>query len=347
MQITIYSQYYSIVITTCVVISYSVATLLFSLLAFRFFSWFRSEKKLLVLSYAISSAFISLNLASTLILTTQILQSNPPVVAPHIFIRGSPFIAPSSFQELLYGFFFVSSILSFILTWVSTTMLLRHYAHKIGVLKFWIIISLPLLYFVSQFLTLSIRLYDPLIDLDPIFFSIFLTILYSLSLTIGGILFGLAFWLTAKKFSYGDDVRNYLIITTVGYVIFFTSNQAFAIDIPIYPPFGLAAVSLTGMSSYFIFIGVYSSALLVSQDDRLRRYIRTSLLEDFDLLSKIGNSERKQELERKVVKIAQIQKASISDESGLSPDLSEDEAKQYLDEVIEEIKARKHTEKSY
>jgi hypothetical protein len=101
------------------------------------------------------------------------------------------------------------------------------------------------------------------------------------------------------------------------------------------------------MSSYFIFIGVYSSALLVSQDDRLRRFIRTSLLEDFDLLSKIGNSERKQELERKVVKIAQIQKASISDESGLSPDLSEDEAKQYLDEVIEEIKTRKHTEKSY
>jgi hypothetical protein len=45
----------------------------------------------------------------------------------------------------------VTNIVSFILIWVSTVLLLYHYSSRVGKAKYWLIVSIPLLYFIIQF----------------------------------------------------------------------------------------------------------------------------------------------------------------------------------------------------
>lgn len=62
-----------------------------------------------------------------------------------------------------------------------------------------------------------------------------------------------------------DAIKNYLIIAAYGLLLFFVSGQAVVVHAP-YPPFGLISVSLMGLSSYYVFVGIYSSALSFAQD---------------------------------------------------------------------------------
>ena len=61
----------------------------------------------------------------------------------------------SSFVSNLSFSFGVSldalSLLSFILVWIATVALLRQYRNKIGRTRFWVIITIPLIYFLFPF----------------------------------------------------------------------------------------------------------------------------------------------------------------------------------------------------
>jgi hypothetical protein len=54
-----------------------------------------------------------------------------------------------------------------------------------------------------------------------------------------------------------------------GVVLFFVSSQN-TVAQPTYPPFGIIAASFVGLSAYIMFLGLYSSAICVSQDVKLR-----------------------------------------------------------------------------
>ncbi|MFI5405837.1 MAG: hypothetical protein ACHQ1D_04910, partial [Nitrososphaerales archaeon] len=58
--------------------------------------------------------------------------------------------------------YFITSILSFISTWFATVLLLQYsYSTKLGRAKYWVIVSIPLVYFLSQFQTQLIDLFTP------------------------------------------------------------------------------------------------------------------------------------------------------------------------------------------
>lgn len=79
-----------------------------------------------------------------------------------IGVQGGPIIQPattpvanfSSVYDIFNSAYFVTSILSFILTWFATVLLLRSYSRKFGRAKYWILVSIPLVYFLSQFQSL-------------------------------------------------------------------------------------------------------------------------------------------------------------------------------------------------
>ena len=80
----------------------------------------------------------------------------------------------------------------------------------------------------------------------------------------GGILFGVAFWTIARNIS-NNIVRDHIIISAYGFVLLFISEQAIVLTYLAYPPFGYATVSFMGLSSYLIFIGIYSSAISIAK----------------------------------------------------------------------------------
>jgi hypothetical protein len=89
-------------------------------------------------------------------------------------------------------------------------------------------------------------------------------IIFLLSGIFTGVIFGAAFLSVARTLRKATALRNHMIIAAYGFVLFYIAGSATAAQAA-YPPYGLASVSLTGLSCYLIYSGLYSSATIVSQ----------------------------------------------------------------------------------
>ena len=64
------------------------------------------------------------------------------------------------------------------------------------------------------------------LEIDPVTVSIILSAFLSFSKSIGGLLFGVAFWNISKTVSYEKNIRTYMIISGWGFFLVFAANQA-------------------------------------------------------------------------------------------------------------------------
>lgn len=159
-------------------------------------------------------------------------------------------------------------------------------------------------------------------------------------------MFGIAYWQVAKSIRQDSPVRSYMIIAAYGFVLYFITTQV-GLYATSYPPFGLAAFSLLPLSAYLVFLGVYSSAISVSQDNKLRSSIRKIAKENSNLLSSIGTAQMEQEIRRTVNSmkgIVQEQEKELEEQTGIEANLEEDEMKKYLEEVMQEVGKAKRPE---
>jgi hypothetical protein len=154
-----------------------------------------------------------------------------------------------------------------------------------------------------------------------------------------GIVFGLSFILIGRFLRHGIHSRDYMIIAGFGFIIFIWSNGATLIQAA-YPPYGIATVSAMPLSLFMILNGLSYSAASVAQDATLRRSIRKNV-NDMKFLESIGTAQMEQEVQKRVLSIAKKTSESMTEETGVQPTLSEDDMKQYLEEVLQEIKIRK------
>ncbi len=100
-------------------------------------------------------------------------------------------------------------------------------------------------YFLIQFLPLFYNVFSLFSESVSVFYLY--TLFFTFSRPVGAILFGLAFWMIARRLrDKSSVVVDYMIISGIGLVLLFVSNQAIIfVDEP-YPPFGLASVSFIG-----------------------------------------------------------------------------------------------------
>ena len=105
----------------------------------------------------------------------------------------------------------------------------------------------------------------------------------------------------------------------------------------VYPPFGFATVSTYGLGSYLILLGLYLSALSVSQDEQLRNMIKRSTLSESKFLHSIGTSagEREKVIINTVVDKAKQRQETIIKDIGIGTSLTEEDIKNYVKEVEE------------
>jgi hypothetical protein len=332
LQMVLNSAYNSIIVVVAIAISYTLAIIMTGLLTLRFYLWFKSSRNTVILAYSIAAASLLINAALTLVYVLNGLLSMSPVVLPHI----GHFTTYSSYSIVLNFGYVLSSIGSFIITWVATIMLLHHHSKKLGAAKYWILVTIPLIHFLSQFQPLFL---DLLLDYrlsNPIIFNVLYTVVFSLSKPVGGILFGIAFWYVAKSVRY-SGVSDYLMIAGYGVLLFFTSNQATVlINLP-YPPFGMATISFVGLSSYLLFVGIYASAVSVAEDSNLRKSIRKLAVKESKLLDSIGSAQMEQEIQKRVIALTKETERIMIEQTGVGSSLSE-EAKEYLHEVLVELK---------
>jgi len=289
------------------------------------------------ISYAITSIVLVINAIITVIYVDASLMTKPMTIGPYV---GGGFYTIWIGAQLDFANF-VITIASFSVTWISTAILLYHYSRKFGKVKYWAIVASPLVYFLSQFLTLVPTPLDPLITQDPVLYSTILTLIFTSTKIIGGIFFGIAFWLISKNLPSGSIIRDYMKICSFGFILFYISNQSLGLVIAPYPPFGLISTTYIGLSSYLILVGIYYSALSASQDIKLRQTIKNLAKNESKLLDSIGSGATDKEIQNTVTNLTKVYREEMSNQTGVPFSLSEEEAEEYLTTVLEEIKSGK------
>jgi hypothetical protein len=157
---------------------------------------------------------------------------------------------------------------------------------------------------------------------------------------IGGVLFGLAFILVSSKVQ-NREVKGYLVMTGIGFLLLLVSNEAQALITAPFPPLGLLSGSYFGLASYLIFIGLYSSAVSVSQDSRLRASIRRSIESEVSFLGSIGDAEMDHRILDKVLIASKKFSEVMPEETGVFGSLSDTETRDYIEEVLAETHRKK------
>jgi len=165
-------------------------------------------------------------------------------------------------------------------------------------------------------------------------------------LKLHSILFGIAFWSVAKNIQ-NKVVKNYLVISAYGMVLLFTANQPVGLTLIPYPPFGLATISFVGLSAYLVFIGIYSASLSVALDSKLRSVIRKTTFDEAKFLKDIGSSEMERVIEKRVHVMMTRTQDDFKMETGIEPSLTDSEAKEYLLEVLDEIKDKRKSSNNH
>jgi len=362
LQIFLNSYYYTSMLTWNLSISYAMASIIMVILALEFFSWYRSNRNFIVLSYSVSFIITGISIVSAIVFFTIIL------LGMQDKITNSSSLEPTSEQEevghgpeqeevghgpdirkfdlsTLLGkvqtVFIISQIVSFFSLWGSTAMLLHTYSKKLGKVKFWIIIIIPLASFLSIFVIITpfvMSISSGNHDENSIIEILVVDALgYTLPALFSGLLFGLPFWMIARSLSYSSALKDYMIIAGSGFALFELAING-SVMLASYPPLGLASVSFVGLSSYLILMGIYSSAISMSGDVKLRQTIRKSAIDESKLLVGIGSGQIEQKIEKKVIEMAKDQAASMMNQTGVQLSLTERDMKQYLSSVLKEIK---------
>jgi hypothetical protein len=216
---------------------------------------------------------------------------------------------------------------------------MRNYKDNImRALVYWIILSLPLIYYSVNFFYRFIfgSLLVDYLTLDPLTISIVLTAFLSLSRPIGGLTFGIVFWRISKRLSYEKKIRTYMILAGWGILLLFATNQATSQTVVPYPPFGLVTNTALILATYLMLLGIYNAARLVSVNNDLRRSIHKHAFES-TLLSYIGTAELDREIQKTVTKILKDNDI-VQMETEKDLDLDPEELRRHLDFVIREVK---------
>jgi hypothetical protein len=329
------SRYHVYILVASLFISYSLSAGILAFLSKLFFSWFRTERNSILISYGLACVLLALNSAITLAYVAVVLYDVPTYIRNHTGETLVPFVIPGSMAFYLRDAFVISSIASFIMSWIATVFLLRHYSRKLGSIQYWIIFTTPLAFFLTQFQPLlQLSVISSFFSLQPLLFSTVYTLIFTLSKSAGGILFGIAFWSMARSVWQNSTLRNYLNFSAYGFILLFASSQAIVLVNRNYPPFAVPSVLLVGLSSYLIFLGVYCSAISVAQNEKLRRSIRNSVTRESQLLGSIGFAQVEQQIQKRVMKLSKEYQDQLTEQTGLEPSF---DVKEYLQNVMQEV----------
>jgi hypothetical protein len=334
-EIVMTNAYHTILISMVVWISCTSAVLILGTLIFKFIQWFKISHDRLILSYAFAMGLIILNCGVILAYINTSLESRPNTIP-----STRPAINNAhALQIPLNNAYTVTSFLSFIALWAATIFSLRDYSRKIGRIKFWLAMSLPILYFLSQ----SEFIFGPFIlshrFLDPITFFRIYTISFASTKLVGGIMFAIPYYLVSRKIN-DPKVKNYLKLTSIGLILLFLSMQVFSLPLLPYPPFGIISISFLGLSSYLILVGIYGSAISVSEDSILRRSIRKLVIKETELVDTFATAQMEQEIQTKVVETTKRLSRYMSQETGIESSLKEEDIEKYCKQVLAEIKRK-------
>ena len=337
------------------------AGVMLGLVAYKFLAWYRiNNRNYIVLLYGIGAAALIMSItvdAGDKILLQKVVEENSPqgavlesswiyktfekydgqvqykVVNPEM---TTLYVVPGSLTAIHKFLVYLVSDTPYVCTWAGTLLLLRQLYLSSGKrgktsfpIRYWVLLSVPLLlYIIGSGIIFSLPPSD-----DPNRY--YYRILFRAGTIGSSALFGIAFYVIVREVEQRrkiplDEIKDYLTISAIGIVMIGISNEASGLQ----QTYGVAAHGLVFLSAFLYGIGLYYSAISISEDSSLRKTIRKSALE---LLDDIGTAQMEQEVQKRILKIVKSNKEKLEAGTGISCSVTEDDVKEYLEILKQEL----------
>jgi hypothetical protein len=329
------SQYNVDVFETVVGINLITSSVLLAILSSRLVRTYRNSPSRVVLAYTVAIAMLSLSGIITFIYVDNFLQGKPDYITSDF----NPFTSysPTASSSLVFAYQSIG-IISFVSLWIATIFLTYHYASKSRKIKYWTIVSIPLVYFAGPYIIPYLENLDLLgtfgVGDNPIYAYAYNFFLNTVRTT-GGIMFGVAFFVLSRTILH-TQLKKSVIITGIGFILLLGANATSLIIITTYPPWGILSVTFMITGSYLIIVGLDSAAFYIATDSSLRGIIARSPRHEYDFLKSLGRNEAENIVTDKVNSISKQVYNKIQYDNLFAITSEPSNVQEYINEVISE-----------
>ncbi len=342
-----FKSYNTFSLLALVFISHITALFFLIKLALTLVDWIMAKRDTILSLYTISFSLTAIAIMTSLIYATYVLSHQPSTLRPTGF-HVSMINLPRAELGMYFGpALDITSILSFVSVWIASAVLLSTYSRRVGKIRYWAIISIPLIYFLFPFEKNVVDIFRSLVVSSPVLYGVLNVIIFSATKQIGALFFSLAF-LAAATLVTKHEMQKYLLICAIGMAILYGSIEIDTLLFATYPPFGVVTVSFMPMGSYLLFTGILLSARLVARDKELRREFHNTAMSQLGLLKTIGVIEMEKQLMNSYKSIDKRTRSLQRDSSyekdnvkealhGLVDDMDVENAREILHEVLTEV----------
>ena len=347
-QISIFKRYSNVTFYLTSYISF-ISTLGFlSILSFNFYRWYLKGKNNFTLLYGILFSLYCITLILALLYLISGLATHPSTInytSPRE-LRGGTFSINIVFQNniaLVYDIFF---IMSFLLGWLLTVYMLKQYSRRIGKYKFWILVSIPLFFYLIRYEGIILTYFniDNLISLPvlgiiyPSIKDAFYIAFMNSNIQTIGIFFGFSFVPILLKLK-NSLLQNYMITTIIGMMILFASRDFHSIFLNSVPPNGTITISFMPIGVFMLFTGIISFLKLAARDKEFYRDLIIRIERDISLVKNIILTEKEAEISNKIKPL--IEYSNNWQKEHEYRLMQNEEIIQIIQDVIAEVRERK------
>jgi hypothetical protein len=332
-------QFYAINLTLITIFSYGSSIVLSLLVGSKLLSWYRESKNKFSLLFGISIFFIFINSLVSIFLFATLLSEKPFEITPStpvIFnFECSDDTFYCAFKEGVINIQSYSMMTYFALFWICNYFLLHYQINKIGKIKFFALITTPLIlfffvfiYHYDEFYSLSegMNVDESIVFMLQIFMAV-------LSTAFCGILYGIGFRSVANLLKMSPKVEGHLKMASYGIILFFITANATIVGAS-FPPFGIPSIIFIPFASLLFYIGIYYSIIAISNDIRVRKYIKNSAYKELEIMGNLAQSQMIDNMKEKVLSMTKKYSEEIHQSSESETMETEEDLKSYLDEAI-------------
>jgi hypothetical protein len=348
-QIKMISQYNNSLFYAIIYVSLISSAFFLAISGLKFLRWFTRGRNYLVLIYGLVMLLLLVNSVVGAIYLSQFSVSHGSIIkrTSCSVMIGALTVTRPGLVNTLADAYDITSFFSFILAWVATVFMLKEYSRRIKKIVYWVIVILPLIFFLSRY---ELALYyltngqgvDILASINvgsDIYGYKILETIFNLNLQFGGIFFGIAFLTIATKLTGRYRQRRSLMITGIGIMFLFASKDISTLIISSYPPLGAVSIAFVGLASYMVYSGIYGAASLTARDKNLRRDLRQKVESNVMLLKSIATSQDELDIEKNVRQVMNL--STRWQEENQQHEMTQEEIREVAKDVILEVKKSK------
>lgn len=326
-------------LTAIMAVSYGSSTLMSCYFSIKLLKWYRENKNRFAVIFGLSIFVLFINNAVSIVLFGTLLSEKPseidintPVVFNFECESGSIYC---SFKDNIITLQSYTYMVYFALFWISNYFLLHYHIKKIGRFRFFTLITIPLILFFFIFIYHYDELYslsdDMNFDETIIFMIQIFMVMFSVMLC--GTLYGIGFKSVANLLKIAPHVENYLKMASYGIILLFISANATIVGAS-FPPYGIPSIAFLPFASLLFYIGVYYSIIAISNDIKVRKYIKSSAYKELEIMGDLAQSQMVDNMKQKVLNMTKKYSNELHQSNNSETMESDEDLKNYLDEAI-------------